>query len=66
MISHFAFDDGGKAARRFLLHEVARYIITQSKVFAREDIERVSKSAQPYTYIILTFQVQARSSIVVF
>ena len=39
-------------------------IITQSKGFTRKGIEQISKSVRTYVYLVLTSQVQTRSSIV--
>ena len=41
-----------------------RWIITQSKGLAREGIEKISRSVSAYVYLVLTSQIQARSSIV--
>ena len=38
--------------------------ITQSKGFTRKGIEQISRSVRAYVYLVLTSQVQARSSIV--
>ena len=38
--------------------------MTQSKGFARKGIEKISRSVRAYVYLVLTFQVQARSSMV--
>ena len=46
-------------------HEVkATRIITQSKGFTRKGIENIRRSVRAYVYLVLTSQVQARSSIV--
>ena len=41
-----------------------RWIITQSKGFTRKGIEKISRPVKAYVYLVLTSQVQARSSIV--
>ena len=41
-----------------------RWIITQSKGFTRRGIEKISRFVRSYVYLVLTSQVQARSSIV--
>ena len=41
-----------------------RWIITQSKDLARKGIEKISRSVSAYVYLVLTSQIQARSSIV--
>ena len=40
-----------------------RWIITQSKGFTRKGIGQISRSVKAYVYLLLTSQVQARSSI---
>ena len=40
--------------------------MTQSKGFTRKGIEKISRSVRAYVYLVLTSQVQARSSIVVY
>ena len=41
-----------------------RWIIPQSKGFVRKGIEQISRSVRAYVPLVLTSQVQARSSIV--
>ena len=41
-----------------------RWIITHSKGFTRKGIEKISKSVRAYVYLVLTSQIQARSSMV--
>ena len=43
---------------------LTRWIITQSNGFTRKGIEKISRSVRAYVYLILTSEVQARSSIV--
>ena len=43
---------------------LTRWIITQSKGFTKKGIEKISRSVRAYVYLVLTAQVQARSSIV--
>ena len=43
---------------------LTRWIITQSKVFTKKGIEKISRSERACVYLVLTSQVQARSSIV--
>ena len=43
---------------------LTRWIITQSKAFTRKGIEKISRSVRAYVYLVLTSQVQARSSMV--
>ena len=42
---------------------LTRWIITQSKCFTRKGFEKISKSMRAYVYLVLTSQVQARSSL---
>ena len=58
------FDHEVKATERSPPDNRARWIITRSKGFTRKDIEKISRSVRTYLYLVLTSQVQARSSIV--
>ena len=53
-----------KATKRSPPDNLRRWIITQSKGFTRKGIEKISRSVRAYVYLVLTSQVQARSSIV--
>ena len=53
-----------KATERSPPDNLTRWIITQSKSFTRKGIEKISRSVTAYVYLVLTSQVQARSSIV--
>ena len=53
-----------KATERSPPENLTRWIITQSKGFTKKGIEKISRSVRAYVYLILTSQVQARSSIV--
>ena len=53
-----------KATERSPPDNLTRWIITQSKGFTKKDIEKISRSVRAYVYLVLTSQVQARSSIV--
>ena len=53
-----------KATKRSPPDNLTRWIITQSKGFTRKGIEKISRSVRAYVYLVLTSQVQARSSIV--
>ena len=57
------FGNEVKATRRFPPDNLMRWIITQSKGFTRNGIEKISRSVRAYVYLVLTSQVQARSSI---
>ena len=53
-----------KATERSSPDNLTRSIITQSKGFTRKGIEKISRSVRVYVYLVLTSQVQERSSIV--
>ena len=53
-----------KATERSPPDNLTRWIITQSKGFTKKGIEKISSSVRAYVYLVLTSQVQARSSIV--
>ena len=53
-----------KATERSPTDNLTRWIIAQSKDFTRKGIEKISRSAMAYVYLILSSQVQARSTIV--
>ena len=53
-----------KATERSPPDNLTRWIMTQSKGFTKKAIEKISRSVKAYVYIVLTSQVQARSSIV--
>ena len=53
-----------KATRRSPPDNLMRWIITRSKGFTRKGIEKISKSARAYVYLVLTSQIQTRSSMV--
>ena len=58
------FGNGRKATKRSPPDNLTRCIFTQSKVFTRKGIGKISRSARAYFSLVLTSQVQARSSIV--
>ena len=58
------FGHNVKAMERFSPENLTRWIITQSKGFTRKGIEKISRSVRVYVYLVLTSQVQERSSIV--
>ena len=58
------FGNGGKVTERSPPDNLTRGIITQSKGFTRKDIEKLSRSVRAYVPLVLTSQVQARSSVV--
>ena len=53
-----------KATKRSPPDNLTRWIITQSKGFTRKGIEKISKSVRAYVYLVLTSQIQERSSMV--
>ena len=53
-----------KATRKSPPANLTRWIITQSKGFTRKGIKKISRCVRAYLYLVLTSQVQARSSIV--
>ena len=53
-----------KTTERSPPDNLTEWIITQSKGFTRKGIEKISRSVRAYVYLVLTSQVQARSSIV--
>ena len=53
-----------KTTERSPPHNLTRWNITQSKGFTKKGIEKISRFVRAYVYLVLTFQVQARSSIV--
>ena len=53
-----------KATERYPADNLTRWIITQSKGFTRKGIEQISRSVRAYICLGLTFQAQAKSSIV--
>ena len=53
-----------KATERSPPDNLTRWIITQSKGFIKKGIEQISRSVRAYVYLVLTSQIQARSSIV--
>ena len=53
-----------KATERYPPDNLTRWIITYSKGFTKKGIEKISRSLRVYVYLVLTSQVQARSSIV--
>ena len=60
----YTIGNRGKATKRSPPDNLIRWIITQSKGFTREVIEKISRSVRAYIYLVLTSQVQTRSSIV--
>ena len=59
-----SFDDGGKAVQMSPPDKLTRWIITHSKGFTRKSIGKVGRYVRAYVYLVLTSQVQVRSSIV--
>ena len=53
-----------KATQRSPPDNLTRWIIKKSKGFSRKGIEKISRSVMAYVYLVLSSQVQARSTIV--
>ena len=53
-----------KATERSPPDNLTQWIITQSKGFTRKGNEKISRSVMAYVYLVLSSQVQARSTIV--
>ena len=53
-----------KATERSPPENLTRWIITQSKGFTKKGIEKISRSVRAYVYLVLTSEIQVRSSIV--
>ena len=53
-----------KATKRSPPDNFMRWVMTQSKGFTRKGIEKSSRSMRAYVHLVLTSQVQARSSMV--
>ena len=64
MTDFAVFAHNVKVAERSPWDDLTRWIITQSKGFTRKGIDQISRSVTAYVYLVLTSQVQARSSIV--
>ena len=60
----YTIGNRGKATKRSPPDNLIRWIITQSQGFTREVIEKISRPVRAYIYLVLTSQVQTRSSIV--
>ena len=64
-MTHYAiFTSELKVTKRSPPENLMPWIITQSKVFTRKGLEKISRSVRAYVYLVLTSEVQARSSIV--
>ena len=53
-----------KATERSPPDNLTRWIITQPKGLTRKGIEKINRSVMAYVYLVLSSQVQARSTIV--
>ena len=62
--SYATFTAGSNATKRSPPDDASRWVITRSKGLTRKGIEKISRSVRAYVYLVLTSQVQARSSIV--
>ena len=63
MTDYGIFGHEVKSTERYPRDNFTRWIITQPKGFTRKGIEKISRSVRAYVYLVLTSQVQARSSI---
>ena len=63
MTDYTVFGHEVKATERSPPDNLTRWIITQSKGFTKNGIEKVSRSAKVYVYLVLSSQVKARSTI---
>ena len=57
------FGNKVKATERSPLDNLTRWIMTQSKNFTKNGIEKISRSVMVYVYLVLSSQVKARSTI---
>ena len=64
MTDFAVFGHNFKATERSPQDNLTRWIIAQSKGFTRKGIEQISRSVRAYVYLVLTSQVQERSTIV--
>ena len=64
MTDYDIFGHEVKATERSSPDNLTQWIITQSKGFTKKGIEKISRSVMAYIYLVLTSQVQTRSSIV--
>ena len=53
-----------KATQRSPPDNLTRWIIKKSKGFSRKGIEKISRSVMAYVYLVLSSQIQSRSTIV--
>ena len=63
-IDYGIFGHEVKATKKSRPDNITRWIITLSKDFTKKEIEKISRSVRAYIYLVLTSQVQARSSVV--
>ena len=64
MAKYSVFNGGGKFLERSLSGNLTGWMFTQSKGLTRKGVEEARKSMRAYVYLVLTSQVQVRSSIV--
>ena len=62
--SYAIFTTESKVTKRSPLDDVGRRAITRSTGMTRKGIDKISRSVRAYFYLVLTSQVQARSSVV--
>ena len=64
MTDYGIFGQEVKTTERSPPDNLTRWVITQSKGFIKKGIEKISRSVMAYVYLVLSSQVQARSTIV--
>ena len=62
--SYAIFTTESKATKRSPPDDLGKWVITRSRDLMRKGNEKISRSVRAYVYLVLTSQVQARSSIV--
>ena len=62
--SYAIFTTNSKATKRSPPDNLGRLVITRSRGLTRKGIEKISRFVRVYVYLVLTPQVEARSSIV--
>ena len=63
-ISYAIFNTESKATKRSPPDDVGRWVITRSRGLTRKGIEKISRYAKAYVYLVLTSHAQAISSMV--
>ena len=63
MTDYAVFGHEVKATERSPPDNLTRWIITQSKGFTKNGIEKISRSVMVYVYLVLSSQIKAKSTI---